>query len=264
MRIHHLDAGSMRPPGAPLVCHVLLIESPDGVAIVDTGFGLKDVLDPQARLGSYRRVIRPVLDPNQTAVAQVQRLGLAPGDVRHIFLTHLDSDHAGGLADFPEATVHTTATEWDAARSPRTMVERNRYRRSQWAHGPRIVTHEPGADQWHGFSVTSLDHLVPGLAMIAMPGHTRGHAAYLVERPGRDPLLHAGDSFYHSSVLDGVGREPVFLRLQERAVAMNWRRVRSNHERLSDIHARPDGVRIVSAHDPGLLSRDADDENAGR
>lgn len=32
-------------------------------------------------------------------------------DVRHIVLTHLDLDHAGGLPDFPHAKVHVHATE---------------------------------------------------------------------------------------------------------------------------------------------------------
>ncbi|WP_223281445.1 MBL fold metallo-hydrolase [Streptomyces antnestii] len=46
---------------------------------------------------------RPVLDTGETAVRQVAALGYDIEDVRHIVLTHLDLDHAGGLRDFPPA-----------------------------------------------------------------------------------------------------------------------------------------------------------------
>src|SRR3546814_15732883 len=32
-------------------------------------------------------------------------------DVRHIIITHLDFDHAGGIEDFPAAAVHLTGRE---------------------------------------------------------------------------------------------------------------------------------------------------------
>lgn len=41
-------------------------------------------------------------------------------DVRHIVLTHLDFDHAGGLDDFPEATVHMLQIERDVAVAQRS------------------------------------------------------------------------------------------------------------------------------------------------
>ena len=49
-------------------------------------------------------------------------LGLDPRDVRHIVVTHLDLDHAGGLADFPDAKVHLHAREHAAAMA-RTHVQ---------------------------------------------------------------------------------------------------------------------------------------------
>lgn len=33
-------------------------------------------------------------------------------------MTHLDFDHAGGISDFPHATVHVLATEYNAAQLP--------------------------------------------------------------------------------------------------------------------------------------------------
>jgi glyoxylase-like metal-dependent hydrolase (beta-lactamase superfamily II) len=253
-KIHHLNCGTMRLPTAPLVCHVLLLETDTSLVLVDTGFGLRDIADPRGRLGSYRHVIRPVLDPAETAIRQVEALGFAAEDVRHILLTHLDSDHAGGLADFPLARVHTTATEWAAARKPSTSVERNRYRQVQWSHGPQVVTHDPAGESWHGFAAAKeLSEITDGLVMISLPGHTRGHAAYAVDT-GDGWLLHAGDAFYHHSVLDGHGREPLILTVQERMVAMDWARVRANHEHLAGLH-REGEFTIFSAHDPLLLTQ---------
>ncbi|HEV7975852.1 MBL fold metallo-hydrolase [Amycolatopsis sp.] len=254
-KVHHLNCGTMRLPTAPLVCHVLLLETDTSLILVDTGFGLRDIADPRGRLGSYRHVIRPVLDSAETAIRQVEALGFAAEDVRHIVLTHLDSDHAGGLADFPQARVHTTATEWAAAREPATLVERNRYRQVQWSHGPQVVTHDPAGEAWRGFpAAKELSEITDGLVMISLPGHTRGHAAYAVDT-GKGWLLHAGDAFYHHSTIDGQGREPLILTLQERMVAMDRARVRANHEQLARLHRdTAAGFAIFSAHDPSLLT----------
>lgn len=241
----------MRIPGARIVSHVLLVEAPDGLTLVDTGYGTRDVAEPARRLGAYRHISRPVLDPVETAVAQVRAAGLDPADVRDVVLTHLDADHAGGLADFPQARVHLTAAEWDAAGAPTTARERSRYRAAQWEHGPHVVTHGPGGDTWRGFTGA---REVAGVVLIPMPGHTRGHAAVAV-RAGDRWILHAGDAFYGRSVITGTGREPLSLRLQERAVATDRTRVRDNHRRLAALRrdCGPEML-IVSAHDPALFA----------
>src|SRR5262249_30927368 len=108
MRVHHFAAGTMCPRlVAPMVCHCLLVETDDGLVLVDTGCGLADLADPRARLGwMFTNIVRPATDPSGTAVRQVEALGLKAADVRHIVVTHLDLDHAGGILDFPNATVH--------------------------------------------------------------------------------------------------------------------------------------------------------------
>ena len=130
MRIHHLDCGPMRPPGGALMdgvssglfgrltCHCLAIETDrDGVVLVDTGFGLRDMMRPWPRLPYLNAgVLRIRFDPDRTALRQIKRLGFSPRDVRHIVMTHLDFDHAGGLIDFPHARVHLMEAEAVAAR----------------------------------------------------------------------------------------------------------------------------------------------------
>lgn len=254
MKVHHLNCGTMRPVGTPgtLVCHVLLVEGRSGLVLVDSGFGLRDGADPGRRFGPARHLIRPAFAESEAAVNQVTRLGFDPRDVRDIVLTHFDADHTGGLSDFPWARVHLTVAESAAALAPETLVERGRYLPAQREHGPDLVTHTSWAgDSWHGFAAAA--EFIPGVVLISLPGHTRGHAAVAVDA-GEHWVLHVGDAFYHHGQVDGTGGVPWTLRAMERMVAHDHHRVRANHERLRALWAADDpGLLLVNAHDPALL-----------
>jgi len=142
MRIHHLNCGCMCPVGGRLwdgvsrgltgnlVCHCQLIETDhSGLVLVDTGIGARDVENPYERLSPlFVHVNRIQLEHRYTAVEQVKGLGFSPRDVRHIVLTHLDFDHAGGLEDFPEAVVHVLRAELEEAEVRQGFIHRRRYR----------------------------------------------------------------------------------------------------------------------------------------
>ncbi|GAA1860636.1 MBL fold metallo-hydrolase [Myceligenerans crystallogenes] len=254
MRVHHLNAGTMRIPGAPIVSHVLLAESGDGLVLVDSGFGLAETRD-RSLLGPVRHVMRPSFDEAETAVRQIQALGLDPADVRHVVLSHADLDHAGGIADFPHARVHLTAAEADAVLRPR-WFERRRYRASQWSHGPDVVAHPPGPLEWYGF--TGVTEILPGILLVPLPGHTRGHAgvAVRVSDDAAAPerwILHAGDAFNHHAYLTGA-RVPFLFWCHQTFVTDDGALARTQHARLARLFAtHGDTVEVVCAHDPALL-----------
>ncbi|MFG2311555.1 MBL fold metallo-hydrolase [Streptomyces sp. NPDC048566] len=256
MKVHHLNCGTMHPPGTRLVCHVLLVETPGGLVLVDSGHGLDDIADPGRRVGPARHFVRPVLDPEESAVRQIAGLGLRPDDVRHIVLTHFDADHIGGLSDFPRAQVHVTAEEARGAVHAPSRRERLRYRKAQWEHGVDLVEHRPDGDRWQGFAAArELDAVAPGIVLIALPGHTRGHAAVAVDTD-HGWLLHAGDAFYHRGVLDGRSPVPRTLSGMESFIAHDAAKVRANHARLAELFGRDEpGLLIVNAHDPVLFER---------
>src|ERR1700752_2729462 len=110
MKVHHLNCGTMHMPTAPMVCHVLLIETDSGLVLVDSGYGTNDCADPK-RVGPTRRPLRAILSHAETAAHQLDQLGYSRDDVRHIIITHMDVDHAGGLSDFVAAQVHLTSAE---------------------------------------------------------------------------------------------------------------------------------------------------------
>jgi glyoxylase-like metal-dependent hydrolase (beta-lactamase superfamily II) len=254
VKVHHLNCGSMNLPTAPLVCHVLLIETDNGLVLVDTGFGLRDCADPGTRLGPLRHIIRPVLQRDETAAHQVEALGFQREEVRHIIVTHLDLDHIGGLADFPHAQIHLTAAEASGAIHSPSWREKIRFRATQWAHGPRLTEHTADGERWRGFAAAKeLDDVAAGIALISLPGHTRGHACVAVDA-GHRWVLHSGDAFYHPSILDGRSREPRVLTVQENFVAFNRDQMKDNHARLAELFRRgePD-LLIVNSHDPSLF-----------
>ncbi len=257
MKIHHLDCGTMCPlatGGTEFVCHVLLLETEAGLVLVDSGYGMGDIENPK-RIGPARHILRPRFDPAQTAIRQIEGLGLDPTDVRHIVLTHLDIDHCGALGDFPGAAVHVMAAEHAAATDPPTFADKNRYFPAQWAHGPDWRLHDAdGGDRFEGFeSVRPIAELGDRVAMVPLPGHTRGHAAVAVDAGDRW-LLHAGDAYFHrNSVPPGGGAPsapPRTIRLFERVVAIQNGLRKENLARLQELAAATtDRIRVFPAHD---------------
>ncbi|MFE4501010.1 MBL fold metallo-hydrolase [Rhodococcus sp. NPDC056743] len=257
MRVHHINCGTMHPRRTPdgLVCHVIVVETDNGLVLVDSGFGLQDAVDPKNRFGPARFYVRPIFDPEETALRQLPRLGLDPADVRHIVLTHFDADHVGGLSDFPDAHVHLTTAEATAALHPLTATEKRRYLPALRAHHPRLTEHSSlRTDTWKGFAgATELTDISPGIVLVNLPGHSRGHAGVAVDAGDRW-ILHAGDSFYHHGQVDGTVTPPLALRMMERIIAQDWERVQANHQRLEEIWTANDpNLVLVNAHDPTLL-----------
>ncbi len=240
-----------------LVAHCLLVEASDGLVLVDTGLGTADVASPE-RLGRpMRAASRPRCRESETALRQIERLGLDPRDVRHLVLTHLDVDHAGGLGDFPAAQVHVFAPELAAALQP-SLRERERYVPAQWAHGPLWAEHELQGDNWFGFeSVRLLPGLDVEIAMVPLLGHSAGHAGIAVNTP-EGWLLHCGDAYFHHGEMATPPSCPPALRLFQIVIARDRRLRRENLKRLRQLAARRSAeVRLICSHDPAYLNGQA-------
>ncbi len=267
MRIHHLDCGPARPFGGALMdgaspgavgrisCHCLAIETDrDGLVLVDTGLGLRDVARPWLRLPAVNAaLLRFSLDPDRTMLRHLRRLGHSPHDVRHIVMTHLDFDHAGGLIDFPQAAVHVMAPEAKAARSRRSWLDRLRYRPAQWGDTARWRTYsDRTSGRWFGFdAVTELEGLPPEILMVPLPGHSAGHAGVAIEGP-RGWMLHAGDAYFsRSEVHERLPGCPPGTAAYERFMAWDGRLARANQARLRTLLAEPDtSLAVFCTHDP--------------
>lgn len=239
---------------AELTCHCILVETDSELVLVDTGMGTPALSRPAEWLGrAFATGISPVRDPSRTAAAQVRALGFEPADVRHIVLTHLDLDHAGGLVDFPHATVHINARELRALEQPADAKERSRYRKVQFAHEPAFTAYEPGGEGWFGFdAVRQLTGLPPEVLIIPLAGHTRGHAGVAV-RAGDEWRLHAGDAYFFRGELETEPHCPRGLSLFERALQTDRAARVANQRRLAEV-SRTGEVTVFCSHDPVELA----------
>ncbi|MCB2225565.1 MAG: N-acyl homoserine lactonase family protein [Desulfarculaceae bacterium] len=110
--------------------------------------------------------------------AVLARLGVQADQVPHLVLTHLHWDHAGGAGLFPAAQVHLHREEWRfwsedpvSRRAPlQWLRDEPSFRALEQAQSEgRLVLHQDG------------DTLLPGLGLIAAPGHTPGLMALTAE-----------------------------------------------------------------------------------
>ena len=276
MRIHHLNCGTDCPlggaifdgrsasPFAELVGHCLLIETDaHGLVLVDTGFGLKDVDHPHRSPARVPRFFRGLLNiqlrEQETAARQIEALGFKRDDVRHIVLTHLDFDHAGGLEDFPGAAVHLLADEYTQATKGRDgFIGERRYRPNQWNEVTDWRTYGAAGEPWFGFdAVRDLDGLPPEILMVPLPGHTWGHTGVAIRRGNGRWLLHAGDAyFYRGEMRSAQRRCTPGLRAYQTLMETHRDQRLLNQERVRRLSVeRAEEVQVICAHDPVEFER---------
>ena len=243
MSIRVLNCGTMRPyfPRVENGITCLLVETNQGLALVDTGFGIGDYLHPGFRMRFFTRALRSPRDVNETAHSQIQQLGYKVSDVRHIIMTHLHLDHAGGLPDFPHANVHIYKPEYEHVAGGHSGWE---YIKAHWAHNPNWVIHQLSGEQWYEFDGIKLRGFFPEIWIIPLTGHTAGHAGVAI-RDESGWILHGGDAVPFNVAVDEVPD-----RISKLLIGPHVPRIRKfmkNHHEVQIIGAHMD-LRFYSGH----------------
>lgn len=259
MKATHFSALSMCPVASfalgdspEMICHCLLVETKHGLVVVDCGLFADTDFEENRAHKYFMKLMRP---SQQSAKRELEKLGYDASDVKHVVCTHLDLDHVGGIADFPNAAIHVMTEEHDAAVHPRTMNERRRYIQKHFAHGPKWQPHDVSGETWKGFSaVRALSEDEPDLLLVPLHGHTRGHAAVAV-RTAEGWLLHCGDAYFHEGEMTEAARAPWGLEFFQRTIAVDDRMRRDNQRRLRELKAGHDDVRVFCAHSKAELDR---------
>lgn len=125
------------------------------------------------RTAGHCVVVDPGLPPQEMVRVLDQRAGIAPASVDIVFLTHFHGDHRVGLAAFPDAG---------------------------WYMPPGEIAHwkillEPGSPDRQVLDLLrpAEPELIPGIRVVATPGHSVGHSSLLFESEGLRVVV-AGDA----------------------------------------------------------------------
>jgi N-acyl homoserine lactone hydrolase len=155
----------------PFPVHAWIVRHPAGVVLVDTGIGTGNDL-----IGAwYRPLVTPLVDA-------LGSLGLDPGDITAVVLSHLHFDHCGQQGALA-APVYVQRAEHDAAQMPRYPVP-------EWAAIPAERLRLVDGDA----------EIMDGLRLVSTPGHTPGHQSVVIEAANERVVL-ATQCAYRASEL---------------------------------------------------------------
>jgi glyoxylase-like metal-dependent hydrolase (beta-lactamase superfamily II) len=228
----------------PVPMRAWLIEHPEGLILVDTGETSragKPGYWPRASL-YYRRCIRPSVGPDEEVGPRLRELGVSPDDVRWVVLTHLHTDHAGGLSYFPRSEIVVSRAEHAFARSARGRFVEG-YLPQHWPRWfrPRLVQLDA---PWGPFAASLPLTAAGDVHLVATGGHSAGHLAVAVEEAER-LLFFAGDASYSERhMLEG---EIDGAALQPRRAEQTLARIRRLVEERPTVY--------LPTHDPGSPAR---------
>jgi len=216
------DTGLYRGQKRTLVGSCYLIRSGDRLLLWDTGLDGTLAGQPKDKQGSFLK---------ERIVTQLERIGIKPGDVTYVGISHYHYDHTGQVMDFPGATLLTGEGDWEVMKVWKPAEARFRH----WLTGGGKVEQLKGDKDVFGDGRVTI---------LKMPGHTEGHRALLV-RLASGPVLISGDQ-YHFTENRRVGGVPSFN--VDRADTL------ASHDRFEKLAANLK-AKVIIQHEPADVAK---------
>lgn len=196
-----------------LPIYAWVIEHPEGVIVVDTGETAK-ITQPGYFPGwnpYFKWNVRMNIPPEQEIGPQLHALGIASADVKKVVLTHLHTDHAGGMAAFPQSEFFISEPDYRDAYTWRGPV--NGYLTRHWPSWlkPTLIHFAP-TEVLRPFPQAYALTQKQDVWVLPTPGHTPAHVSVVVQ-DGDDWVFLAGDTTYSQQALvqqqvDGISLHP--------------------------------------------------------
>lgn len=196
----------------PVPIYAWVIEHAEGIIVVDTG--------ETARASEsgyfprwhpyYNLAVRFHVKPEEEIGAQLKQMGISTKDVTKVVLTHMHTDHAGRLHDFPHSVIHVNMPEYKRTHGVQGQIDGYLlHRMPNWfVPQPIVFDNSKVGSFQESWDVTSKGDV----KVVPTPGHTPAHVSVIVTLEDINYFL-AGDTTYSEENLrrkipDGVSPDP--------------------------------------------------------
>lgn len=218
----------------------VLVETVEGWVLLDTGYNkalIEDVALYNRFHGRFESV-KPVLPQyhRDPLLDILERLNVRPSEISKIAISHLHSDHSGGIRNFSHATpIYLQKEEKEFAFGDQVRSESEGYAR---------VDYDDPAINWR--LVSGNCEIAPGIDAVSTPGHTPGHMSFVVHFDGDDKgglvfACDAGDLRENFDLERAIGG---YIDVDPLATIENIRLLKSIATR--------NGYSIIPGHDPDV------------
>lgn len=233
-----------------------LIEHPEfGRVMYDAGYTHRFFeYTKKFPLSIYANVTPVTLRPEQEAVSQLRRCGIAPESIDAIVISHFHADHVSGLNDFPNAKYVVLPEAYESIRSLRADgLSGFAALRAGFLPGSL-----PGNFESRMHSLGTLSAIDPCFApfergydiagdgtliVVPLPGHAPGHAGLIVRTGDKDYFL-VGDACWTSRAF----KELRFPSAVAYLICDDADQYRNTIRNLHELHQRNAGVSIIPTH----------------
>lgn len=242
----------------------LLDHPTEGLSLFDTGYAPR-FFDASAKWPYliYRQTTPVETCAELSVVSILKRIGVDPGEIRRIIISHFHADHVCGLIDFPNAELIATSRAWHAIRNSRGMAAVRRATLPD-LFPPDLDRRLQLIDTFHspGFGPIQATHDLFGdgsLRLVDLTGHATGQAGLLVQRLTDRCLLAADAAWTTKIIRQNLAPTPAF-----RFLAASTKEVQATQKMLHAFHRQFPAIEIIPTHCPEVASRYGFDADVDR
>jgi N-acyl homoserine lactone hydrolase len=164
---------SVRGAGESIIwCPVVgaLVETRDGLVLLDAGFSRRFMEDEPARQAIYESAEQPWALAGEPLVTALAEIDVTISDLALAVVSHLHCDHGGGIGALAQAGVEVAIHRDELAFArERAGLDVGYYRPDYTSPAPR----------WRELEGDTV--LAPGLTVLATPGHSPGHLSFRID-----------------------------------------------------------------------------------
>ena len=222
------------PAGAFLIKH-----TKHGLILFDTGYSAD--ICKAGLIGRVYNLFNPTsVEQKDELKSQLYRIGIRPGDIKTIILSHLHPDHIGGLKSFNEADLIVSKEAMRTYKNSRTRdLIMRRFFPADFEDRTSIITDETMTTKILG-ALKGYDLFNDGsLILLKLDGHARGQLGALINQQ----ILLAADSCWGNDLIEAS----YHMKFPVSLIHNNMEEYRNTLDNLKLL--KKNGVNLVFSHD---------------